>query len=152
MRRWMAAFAFFLAAAFIADPAPAGETIAASVPARRIETGAVITAADLQPVELAARQLRPDSITRARDLIGLQARRTLLPGRLVSSLAVGQPILVERNKQVAAIYHDGALELSMRVMALDSGMKGDAVRVTNPGNGSVIQAVVSGPGEVTILK
>ncbi|GAK45275.1 flagellar basal body P-ring biosynthesis protein FlgA [Tepidicaulis marinus] len=120
------------------------------VPARRIERGEVIREADLRLAAVETRQLRPDSLLDEGAIVGMEARRTLLPGRVISSLALRAPLMVEKNAQVSALYRDGTLELNLLALAQDDGMKGDTVRLTNPSTGNTVYAVVTGPSRARI--
>jgi len=141
-----------LVACFAFSPPGAGaeEMAYAVAPATRIQAGSLISKADLQRIEIPARRLRPDSVTNVDDIAGMQAKRTLLPGHAISSLTVGKPVLVERNKRVHARYTQGGLELSLRVVSAQDGAMGETVRVTNPDTGSVLYATVSGYSQVDI--
>jgi flagella basal body P-ring formation protein FlgA len=150
MRRCIRWLAFLACFALLPLRAEAEEMAYAIVPATRIQAGDLISRADLQKIEIPVRRLRPDSVTEMDDIVGMQARRTLLPGHVISSLTVGKPVLVERNKRVQARYTQGGLELSLRVVSAQDGAMGETVRVTNPDTGSVLYATVSGYSQVDI--
>lgn len=146
--------ALLLALSFLfvlpAGPLFADEEAETPVPARRIERGEVIREADLRLAAVETRQLRPDSLLDEGAIVGMEARRTLLPGRVISSLALRAPLMVEKNAQVSALYRDGTLELNLLALAQDDGMKGDTVRLTNPSTGNTVYAVVTGPSRARI--
>lgn len=150
MKRCILSIALMLLPALLPAGAKAEETVYAVAAATRIQAGDLIAKEDLQRIQISARRLRPDSVTDPADIVGMQAKRTLLPGRVVSSLTIGQPILVGRNKRVHARYEEGGLELSLHVVASQDGAMGDTVRVTNLDTGSVLYATVSGPSQVVI--
>jgi flagella basal body P-ring formation protein FlgA len=150
MRHLIHSLAFVVCCALLPIEAGAEEMVYAIAPVTRIQAGDVIAKADLQRIEISARRLRPDSVTDPDDIVGMQAKRTLLPGRVISSLTVGEPVLVERNKRVHARYAEGGLELSLRVVSAEDGAMGETVRVTNPDTGSVLYATVSGYSQVDI--
>jgi flagella basal body P-ring formation protein FlgA len=148
----MRAFLLALSFLFVLPAAPlfAEEEAETPVPARRIERGEVIREADLRLAAVETRQLRPDSLLDEGAIVGMEARRTLLPGRVISSLALRAPLMVEKNSQVSALYRDGTLELNLLALAQDDGMKGDTVRLTNPSTGNTVYAVVTGPSRARI--
>src|SRR5690606_12035 len=96
---------------------------------------------DLRLETVKERRVRPDSVLDAGGAIGMEAERVLLPGRVISSLAIREPFLVEQDGQVSAEYQDGALQLSLLAMAQDDGVRGDTVRLLNPETGNIIYAV-----------
>ena len=148
----MRAFLLALSFLFVLPAAPlfAEEEAETPVPARRIERGEVIREADLRLAAVETRQLLPDSLLDEGAIVGMEARRTLLPGRVISSLALRAPLMVEKNSQVSALYRDGTLELNLLALAQDDGMKGDTVRLTNPSTGNTVYAVVTGPSRARI--
>jgi flagella basal body P-ring formation protein FlgA len=148
MRALLLALSFLLV--LPAAPLFADEEAETPVPARRIERGEVIREADLRLAAVETRQLRPDSLLDEGAIVGMEARRTLLPGRVISSLALRAPLMVEKNSQVSALYRDGTLELNLLALAQDDGMKGDTVRLTNPSTGNTVYAVVTGPSRARI--
>lgn len=148
MRALLLALSFLLV--LPAAPLFAAEEAETPVPSRRIERGEVIREADLRLAAVETRQLRPDSLLDEGAIVGMEARRTLLPGRVISSLALRAPLMVEKNSQVSALYRDGTLELNLLALAQDDGMKGDTVRLTNPSTGNTVYAVVTGPSRARI--
>lgn len=138
------------ASAESADGATARETVAVPAPARRIERGEVIVAGDLKTVEIDARRARDTMIRDAELAVGMEARRTLLPGRPMSQVFLRKPLMVTRESQVTAVYADGALQLTLLALSQDDGHKGDTVRLTNLDTGATVYAVVTGPARVRI--
>lgn len=120
------------------------------VPVRRIERGEVIRKSDLRLEVVEERQVRPDSVRDESGAVGMEAQRVLLPGRVISSLAIREPFLVEEDGQVSAEYQDGALQLHLLAMSQDDGVQGDTVRLLNPETGNTIYAVVTGPSRARI--
>lgn len=130
--------------------AEAKETVAVVMPTRRMSPGEIITAEDLQQVTVPADSLRASVIVAAEPLIGMEVRRTLLPGRVIMSSSIQAPVLVPRNTEVTVILLDGTLRLLMRAKALDNGSLGELIRVANLSSGKVLFASVIGAGEVQI--
>src|SRR5690606_26101945 len=84
MRRCIRWLAFLACFALLPLRAEAEEMAYAIAPATRIQSGDLISRVDLQKIEIPVRRLRPDSVTEMDDIVGMQARRTLLPGHVIS--------------------------------------------------------------------
>lgn len=83
-------------------------------------------------------------------LVGKVARRTLLPGHLIASNAIGEPDIVQRGTIVPAIYSDGALTITASVLALESGALNAPIQVRNVDSGKVIVGAVQADGSVRV--
>jgi flagella basal body P-ring formation protein FlgA len=83
-------------------------------------------------------------------LIGKIARRTLLPGRLISAASVENPRAVSNGAQVKLVYRDGPLMIVTFAMALDNGAVGDTIRVRNADSGTIISGTILPDGTVSV--
>jgi len=79
---------------------------------------------------------------------GLSSRRSLRPGDVLRRSQLVQAVLVRRGEAVRIVARRGSVEVTVAGEALDAGTAGATVRVRNAGNGSVIQARVTGVGTV----
>lgn len=84
------------------------------------------------------------------DLVGRVARRTLLPGKLIARVAIGDPELVNRGTIVRAVLDTGGLEMRTSVVALQAGSLGSVIQVRNVDSGKVITGVVQADGTVRV--
>ena len=87
--------------------------------------------------------------TRA-ELLGKVATRTLLPGRAITTLAIGNPKAVAQGAQVKLIYHDGALSIVTFALALEGGAVGDMIKVRNSDSGLTISGTIQPDGSVSV--
>ena len=117
---------------------------------RSVKRGEQIGPGDLEHRMLPESRLQRDSLTAATVLIGAEARRNLVPGRVLSGLDVGPPRLVRKGLPVRLVYADGGLRLTALGTARDDGAFGEPVRVMNPETRQQIQGVATGPDEVTV--
>lgn len=123
--------------------------VAVAVPSRRIAPGEIITEADLSLMPMRTDQLGQRSLTSMTDLVGMQAKRVLSPGRPVPASSITGEALVQRNKPVTLEYRSGPLLVTARGRALADGAKGDQVRVQNLDSNRTLTATVTGPGTVS---
>jgi flagella basal body P-ring formation protein FlgA len=88
-----------------------------------------------------------DSITDPQDAVGMSAKRALRGGEVLRKNLLMASTLVKRGEPVRIVARHEQIEVSMAGDALDTGARGDMVRVRNA-NGTVIRARVTGAGTV----
>ena len=91
-----------------------------------------------------------DSIGDPQEAVGMSGKRALRAGEVLRRAVLTAPTLVKRGQPVVIIARHEQVEVSMAGDALDSGARGDAVRVRNA-NGTVIRARVTDAGTVVPL-
>ncbi|MCJ2048315.1 flagellar basal body P-ring formation chaperone FlgA [Methylobacterium sp. J-070] len=139
-----AAWAVGLAAA----PAAAGEQTL-PVPVATIYAGDVIKPAMLReqafPENYRPRLPVVDSTGRA---VGRIARRTLLPGETIPSIAIEEARLVTRGAPTTIVFEEHGVSISTLGTALANAAVNEAVNVRNTATGRVVQGVVQPDGRV----
>jgi flagellar basal body P-ring formation protein FlgA len=118
--------------------------------ARRIAPGEQIVAADLDWIMVAPGRLRASSLTDASQVVGSEARRPLLPGRVLSARDLQPPRLVQRGRAVEMVYARPGLHLRALGIAQADGGLGELVQVVNPDSRQRLQGVVVGLGQVAL--
>ena len=118
--------------------------------ARRIAAGEVLTAGDLSWITVRGRTLQKNSVLSPEDLVGFTPKRTLRPGVPISAADVRRPIMVTKGDIVIIALHTPQMQLSARGQALNSGSSGDAIRIANIQSRQIVEAVVTGPGQVAV--
>ena len=83
-------------------------------------------------------------------LLGKVARRTLLPGQPIPTMAIGEPRLVTIGARVRLVFQDDGLLISTYASALQAGGVGDFVTVRNLDSGISIGGVVAADGSVHV--
>jgi flagella basal body P-ring formation protein FlgA len=89
-------------------------------------------------------------VATAGEIVGKVARRTLLPGKLIARVAVGEPDIVGRGTIVRAVLSTGGLQMRTAVVALQAGGLGAVIQVRNVDSGKVITGVVQADGTVRV--
>jgi flagellar basal body P-ring formation protein FlgA len=120
------------------------------VPNRRVLKGELINSQDIVWIKTPSDRVQPDIVMHPDDLIGKTPRRGLRSGSPVRSSDVQRPIIVKKGSLVTMILKTPMMTLTSQGQAIDNGSDGDVIRLTNTQSNTVIQAVVSGPGVVTI--
>jgi len=120
------------------------------VPVRRIMRGETITERDIELVEMRANGLNGQSIADPSLLVGQAAKRTLRTGIPVATNSIEPPVLIKKGSLVMVRARSANMVLTARAKAMESGGLNDVVRVMNMHSKRVIEAVVSGPGQLDI--
>ena len=125
----------------------AGPTWAQSVMAvHAVRAGTMLSADDLAFHELDS----ADGFGDPRDLIGLEARVNLYPGRPILTRDVGVPTVVERNSIVPLIFRRQGLSITLEGRALTRAGAGETVRVMNLSSRNTVIGVATETGQVII--
>jgi flagella basal body P-ring formation protein FlgA len=125
-----------------AVPAPADTVVAA----RTIRSLSLIGAEDLALVagEVAG------AATRLDEVVGLEARVMLYPGRPIRLDQLGMPAVVERNQVVTLLYQAGGLTIETEGRALARAGVGDSLRVMNLASKKTVTGRVRDDGAVEV--
>ncbi len=112
------------------------------VPVRNIEKGDVITKDKLQKIQVRANRLKGQHITDAEKLDGMEAKRSLKAGKLISDRDVGAVIVVKKGKVVTSVYKASGLQITAQAEALEDGAKGQNIELFNTKSGKKFVARV----------
>jgi flagella basal body P-ring formation protein FlgA len=131
--------------------AAAADGVALPVPTTTIYPGEIIddtmiTERTVQPSQVGRLMIVLDRA----ELLGKVARRTLLPGRPVQTIAVAEPDLVPRGANIEVVFQEGGLTILAQAMTLEAGSAGDVIRVRNLDSGVIINATVQADGTVRV--
>ncbi|MCV6591660.1 MAG: flagellar basal body P-ring formation chaperone FlgA [Silicimonas sp.] len=96
-------------------------------------------------------QVIPGALRPEDDIVGLEARITLYPGRPILPNHVGPAALVERNQPVVVFFKQGGLTIATDGRALSRGAEGDIVRVMNLASRHTVSGKVQPDGSVVVL-
>lgn len=115
-----------------------------------LQNGDIIGENDIQLINVRQQTLQHDVLTKKEDLIGLTPRRIAYAGKFVLENNLQRPQLVERGDKVNITFREGPLLLTAKGKALQSGAKGDYVRVTNSNSSRTVDAIVTGENQVVV--
>lgn len=92
------------------------------------------------------------AIDKKEDIIGKTTTRILYPGQVITSNAIVEPPLVNKNEEVEAIRRIGNLVVSTKLVALQDGYFGQTIRLRNPSSFKEVLGIVVGKGKVEVFK
>lgn len=118
------------------------------VPVRTIRPKEIVTALDLavKPADVEGALNHPD------DVIGLEARIALYPGRPIRAGDVGPPAIVDRNDLVILTFNQGGLSINAEGRALGRGAEGELIRVMNLASRTTVTGRITANGTVEVRK
>ncbi|MFS8180976.1 flagellar basal body P-ring formation chaperone FlgA [Pseudovibrio denitrificans] len=87
-------------------------------------------------------------VSRMQDVVGLEARRTLFPGKPIPKNAVQDPVVVKRGSSVLLVFKEEGLEIRAIVEAQESGAIGANIRARNPDTGLSVLGKVQEDGSL----
>ncbi|MEY2994599.1 MAG: hypothetical protein RL357_1534 [Pseudomonadota bacterium] len=129
------------------------ETPAATRPAvvlrKGLLRGAVLSATDLQVVEVAISELPMQSIDNLDNAVDAELTRDVLAGRPLRSADLRPAMMVKRGQTVTlTIRQPSGFSVAAQVEALQDGRKGDSIRLKNRESGRILTGKVVGPNSL----
>ena len=118
---------------------------------RDIARGDVIRNRDIKWIDIRSKRARRNIITEAVELVGMSAKRALRRDAPIASSDVGQQVLVAKGSLVIITLKMPMMRLTSRGRAEENGVDGDTIRILNTQSNKIIQATVTGPGQVIVI-
>jgi flagella basal body P-ring formation protein FlgA len=115
-----------------------------------IRTGSLIGEHDIAFIDIKEKELQHDFVLNKENITGMTPRRIINAGKPIRTIELQPPQLVARGEMVTIIFKDNAMTLTAQGKALQSGAKGDIIRVVNTSSNRSIQTYVSGSKEVSV--
>lgn len=126
------------------------ETLEVPVLKRAMARGEQVRASDIRLERRPRSDVQSVALADPAMLTGRVSRSALQAGAVLRDSDLARQELVEKNGIVAVVYETPGLALSMRGKAMEAGGLGDTILVINPQSKRTLQAVVTGPGTVTV--
>lgn len=115
-----------------------------------LQNGDIIGHNDIELIEVPEKQVQHNAVMDAEELIGLTPRRMAYGGKFILANMLQRPELVARGEKVNITFREGPLLLNAKGTALQSGSKGDYIRVKNAKSSRTVDAYVIGSNQVVV--
>ena len=146
-------FMWFLLAGIVSAAAAATAATAADyaiVSKRTIYPGQMIEDHDLKSIKLVRQpQIRYRFVNKREQIVGLQAKRTILAGRFIRIDSAEPAPLVKAGSLKRVRFTSGNLAISLMGVVLSDASHGETIRVRNPASGKIFFADVRADGSLT---
>lgn len=125
-----------------------GEVVVA---ARNLERGTVISAEDITTSRINTASLPSGHIVDKDRVVGMELRRSTRSGSYLVLSALEMPRVVNRGDAVVLEASSSSLTVAAKGTALGNGQVGEQIKVRNDQSERVVDALVVGPGRVTVV-
>jgi flagella basal body P-ring formation protein FlgA len=121
------------------------------VPRTTIYPGDAITRDVLEPRSFRFRKgVVVPYVKSAKELVGMVARRTLLPGKPIARNSLRERDVIQRGQTAHIIFQAGSLTISGYAKAMEPGSVGDIIALRNVDSGTVIRGQVRADGSIQL--
>lgn len=110
----------------------------------------VIEATDIVTRAMPERQLRKETITDAKDLIGKSPRSAISADRPIRATEIAMPIVIKRGDAVEMTYTTQYMHIKTSGVALEDGAKGSLIRIKNDKSEKAVSGRVEAAGRVEV--
>ena len=115
-----------------------------------LRNGDIIGDNDLNWISVPERNIQHDVLLKREDLTGMTPRRMASAGKPLLAGEVERPKIVKRGDMITITFTDGPLVLTTKGKALQTGARGDMIRIANLNSSKSLQGFVTGKKEVTV--
>jgi flagella basal body P-ring formation protein FlgA len=119
---------------------------------RRVKPGEVIAASDIGYMEVRLNRMSAELLRDTADLIGQTPRRLITANTPVRTRDLQQPQVVTKGSLVTMVLQHRSMTLTAQGKALEAGSDGQVIRVVNTMSNRTVEAVVTGPNQVSVGK
>jgi flagella basal body P-ring formation protein FlgA len=115
-----------------------------------IEHSTAITADNIEYAEMPKSKLQNNTITDEDALLGKILKHSIPSGRPIRTSDIEKQIIVSRGKAVNILFKTPSMTLQTSGVAMDSGGKGEVIRVRNSSSEKIIQAEIQNEELVSV--
>lgn len=113
--------------------------------------GRIIRETDIDLIKIPETEFTRNTIGTIEELIGMSPRRLVTAGKAIQITDLVAPQIVARGELITISLNEGTLSLTTQVKALESGAKGDVIRVVNINSNTSLQAQIIGEKQVAVI-
>ena len=100
--------------------------------------------------EINVAKLKGSYFTRVEDVIGLETKRQIRPDKALNSNHLQAPVMIKKGEEVYITASSGTLSVKIPGIALSDGRLGQQISIRNKQSKRVVEAKITGPGQVTV--
>lgn len=115
-----------------------------------LQNGDVIGENDIDMINVPQDTLQHDVIMDKEKLIGMTPRRVAYAGKYILDGTLQRPQIVSRGENITIQFKQGPLTLTAKGRALQSGAKGDMIRVKNLNSSQSLDALIIASNQVSV--
>ena len=116
----------------------------------QLQKGELITADDIEYLDVRNSDLSSNIIVSAEQLVGMSPRRGLSPFKPMTASDIVSPVLVKKGEIVTMVLQNAEMTLTTQGKALENGAVGETVRIVNSSSGQSVEGVVTAMKTVSI--
>jgi flagella basal body P-ring formation protein FlgA len=116
----------------------------------KITPGYLIEESDLTEKYFDNSQISHEIATSINDVVNKTPKKTLQPYTPIKKLSLHTPFIINKNDHINGIYHKNNIKMNISIIALDSGAKGDIIRVKNTRSNAIISGEIINNNTVKI--
>lgn len=128
----------------------AAEAFNAVVATKPLSRGDILRDGDVVIEKRPKVEIQGDNVRDLAGAVGLEVRQAMRPGQVLRSGDLTKPLMVKRGEPVMLLYEVPGIVLTARGKAEENGAIGEVINITNVQSKRIIQAIVTGPGQVTV--
>jgi len=123
----------------------------AVVPTRTIYPGEEIGQGSVEEVDVTNPNLSGEYARQSSEVVGMVAKRTLLPGRTIPPSALREAFAVTRGQTVRLTFSIGTMTISAQGTPLENAAVGDIIKVRNTDSGVTVSGTVMADKTVKVM-
>ena len=121
-----------------------------AVATHRLAPGTVLGEGDIQSARVRLASLRGGAALSPEAAFGLSTKHVISAGQALGAADLARPPMVLRGAAVRMTLDTDGIALSAQGIATEAGAQGDRIRVENPASHLIVEAEVTGEGEVRV--
>ena len=110
----------------------------------------VVEATDIAIKSISERQIRKDTVTDAKQLIGQSPRANISPNRPIRVGEISAPLVIKKGDSVQLTFTNPYMSLKTNGIALADGAKGEMIRIKNEKSERAVSGRVVAAGRVEV--
>lgn len=117
---------------------------------KQLSRGDIVEAADISIKSISERNIRKDTVTDAKQLIGQSPRATISSNRPIRVSEISAPLVIKKGDTVQMTFTNPFMSLKTNGIALQDGAKGEMIRVKNEKSERAVSGRVAAAGRVEV--